>query len=316
MKITTRKRKTFITIVILLTLLITGAVWQNIILKREAKMFLPPGEIYRINTHDMHLYSVGEGKSTIVFVTGSGTPSAFTDYYWLQSELQKYARTVSYDHAGYGWSEKTNIPRTIDTVVEELHELLQTAGETSPYLLVGHSLASLEVIHFAQQYPNEVKGILLLDGGSPEYYANDLEFKSYLVNRFIAGLRATGIVRALGNIGFVLPFTGENIRYSLLPNKIKDIDIAMYYNHIGDGSNINSIKNMNENAQIVIDGGYLKDIPLHILSSDSGGDWKKVQQELLHWSNDSHQETLPNSKHYIHWSNKEAVLNKILDMLN
>ncbi|MEK4876982.1 MULTISPECIES: hypothetical protein [Paenibacillus] len=111
-------------------------------------------------------------------------------------------------------------------------------------------------------------------------------------------------------------FAGENIRYNWLPSKIKDIDIAMYYNHIGDDSNLNWIKNINENAQLVIDGGYLKDIPLHILSSDTGGDWSRVQQQLLHWSNDSHQETLANSKHYIHWSNKEAVLNKILDMLN
>ncbi|GAA3413263.1 alpha/beta hydrolase [Paenibacillus hodogayensis] len=263
------------------------------------------------------MYGVGEGKPTIVFVAGSGTPSAFTDFYFLQSELQQYARSVSYDHAGYGWSERTNIPRTIDTVVEELHELLQTAKEASPYLLVGHSLAALEVIHYAQKYPNEVKGILLLDGGSPEFYAKkNLEISSYLINRVTAGLRVTGVARALGNIGLLLPFAGENIRYKGLPNKIKEIDIAMYYNHLGDNSNVNSIRTMNENAQLVIDGGYLKDIPLHIVSSDSGGNWEKVQQQLLHWSNESHQETIANSKHYIHWSNKEAVLTKILNMLN
>ncbi|WP_028563653.1 alpha/beta fold hydrolase [Paenibacillus pinihumi] len=316
MKIETPKNiKTIVAVSTILILLTSGILWQNIMQKREAKLFSAPGEIYQINSHDMHLYGIGEGKPTIVFVAGSGTPSAFTDYYFLQSELQQYARSVSYDHAGYGWSEKTTIPRTIDTVVEELHGLLQAANETPPYLLVGHSLASLEVIHYAQKYPGEVKGILLLDGGSPEYYANDLELKSYLINRFTAGLRVTGIVRALGNIGVLLPFAGENIRYNWLPDDIKDIDIAMYYNHIGDDSNLNSIKNMNENAQFVIDSGYLKDIPLHILTSDSGANWEQVQQQLLHWSNDSHQETLANSKHYIHWSNKTAVLNKILDML-
>ncbi|MFB9750242.1 alpha/beta fold hydrolase [Paenibacillus hodogayensis] len=302
---------------IVLILLVVGGIWQNIMLKREANLFLQRGDIYRVNSHDIHMYGVGEGKPTIVFVAGSGTPSAFTDFYFLQSELQQYARSVSYDHAGYGWSERTNIPRTIDTVVEELHELLQTAKEASPYLLVGHSLAALEVIHYAQKYPNEVKGILLLDGGSPEFYAKkNLEISSYLINRVTAGLRVTGVARALGNIGLLLPFAGENIRYKGLPNKIKEIDIAMYYNHLGDNSNVNSIRTMNENAQLVIDGGYLKDIPLHIVSSDSGGNWEKVQQQLLHWSNESHQETIANSKHYIHWSNKEAVLTKILNMLN
>ncbi|WP_200901431.1 hypothetical protein [Paenibacillus sp. DMB20] len=90
----------------------------------------------------------------------------------------------------------------------------------------------------------------------------------------------------------------------------------MYYNHVGEYSNVNAIRLINENAQAVIEAGHLKDIPLLILSSDSGGDWEEVQRQLLHWSNQSEQETLPHSEHYIHWSNQEAVSEKILNMLN
>ncbi|MBE9917432.1 alpha/beta hydrolase [Paenibacillus donghaensis] len=300
---------------IVLLLLVIGVVWQKLMMDMEQRKYPPQGHIYRVNSHDIHLYGTGKGDSTVVFIAGSGTPSAFTDFYYLQKQLQPYARTISYDHAGFGWSETTNIPRTIDIVAEELHELLLKADEKAPYILVGHSLASLEALRYAQKYPNEVKGILLLDGGSPEYYEQVSEMKSYFINRMFAGFRATGMVRALGNVGVLLPFTGENIRNKQLPDEIRGLDTAMYYNHIGEYSNINAIKNINKNARSVIEGGHLKDIPLIILSSDSGEDWVKSQKQLLNWSKQSYQETLPHSEHYIHWSNKEEVLGRILEML-
>lgn len=310
-------KKTGVKIVLsLLVLLFLGGIWQGYMMNKEVTMFSPPGQLYKINSHNIHGYAIGEGKDTIVFTTGSGTPCAFTDYYYLQSELQNYARTISYDHAGYGFSESTSISRNVDIVVEELHELLRQAGKVSPYILVGHSLSSLEVIHFAQKYPEEVKAIVLLDGGSPEFYAKDSELKPYIINRGMAGLRVSGIVRLLGNIGIELPFLGEDLRYDMLPKEIRSIDKAMYYNYIGNKNNLTSIKNINENAQLVLNNGYLKDIPLIILSSDSGENWEKSQQQLLNWSNNSYQETIPNSKHYIHWSNKEIVVQKILEIVS
>lgn len=313
-----RKRKRIWIKILIVTsiILLIGGIWQKMMMEDESHRFIPRGELYNINSHEMHLYSTGKGDSTIVFISGSGTPSSFTDFYYLQSELQKHAKTISFDHAGYGWSEKTYVPRKVDTLAKELHEMLEKSNQTEPYILVSHSLASLEAIRFAQLYPDEVKGIVILDGGSPEFYSKDSEFKSILLNRVSAGLRITGINRGLGSIGIILPFIGENLRYSLLPNGLKDIDISMYYNQVGDKSNLDVINNLNENAETVINYGHLKDIPLHILSSDSGEEWEKVQQQLMLWSNKSKQKTIENAQHYIHWSNKEIVLSEIHEMLN
>lgn len=301
---------------IIIAVLFIGCIWQTIASNRELKLLRPPGELYSVNSHDMHMYAAGHGDTTIVFVPGSGTPSAYTDFYYLQSQLQNHARTVSYDHPGFGWSEPAMSPRTIDNIVQELHELLKQANEAPPYLLVGHSLASLEVIHYAQRYPDEVTGIVLLDSGSPEYYADDSELKYKLLNRTLAGLRRSGIVRALGEADVLLPFSGENVRYKRLPVVIQDIDIAMYYGKLGNKSNLDVIKHINENAQTVIDGGDLVDIPLLVISSESGEDWKQVQRELLKWSNNSQQITIPDSAHYIHWSNQDTIRNEIIDILN
>ena len=160
-----RKRKLRIlkVIIFIIVMLLTGTVWQRIMIEKEANILLPQGEVFNINNHNMFIHSTGSGKNTVVFVAGSGTPSSFTDFFRMQKELQHYARTVCFDNAGFGWSEKTHIPRTIDVLTEELHELLEKSGQASPYILVGHSLASLEVIRFAQKYPTEVKGIVLLD---------------------------------------------------------------------------------------------------------------------------------------------------------
>lgn len=299
----------------IMIMLLIGAAWQKIMVNKETNALLPQGEVFSINNHNMYVHSIGSGRNTVVFVEGSGTPSSFTDFYRMQTELKPYAKTVSFDKAGFGWSEKTDKPRNIDVLSQELHELLGKSGQSSPYILVGHSLASLEVIRFAQKYPNEVKGIVLLDGGSPEFYANDSEIKSYILNRFSAGLRVTGIARALGNLGIKLLLLGENLRYKELPSDVKNIDIAMYYKYLGNTSNLEYIKNINENAKEVLNNEHLNNIPLVIISSHSGEDWKKTQQELLNWSNDSSQETLDNSSHYIHWTNTEYIIKKIKELI-
>ncbi len=304
-------KKKYVIPLTVIILLIIGGIWHFVLQKIETGQYPPVGDIYSINSRNMHLYSLGSGKDTIVFIAGSGTPCAYTDFYYLQNELQNYAKTVSFDQAGFGWSEKTDIPRTIDNITNELHELLEKSEQITPYILVAHSLASLEALRYAQKYPSEVKGIILIDGGSPNFYAKDYEINSLLLNRMNAALRVTGINRFIGKLGIKLPFTGEHLRYRSLPAEVKKIDSAMYYKYLGSNNNLDMILHINENAKKVIENGYLKNIPLLILSSDSGKEWKMSQQELLQWSNVGKQMTIKKSKHYIHWSNEKNVLSQI-----
>ena len=50
----------------------------------------------------------------------------------------------------------------------ELHALLQNAGVAGPYVLVGHSLGGLSVRMYADQYPDEVAGMVLIEGTNPD----------------------------------------------------------------------------------------------------------------------------------------------------
>lgn len=206
------KRRLFHVLALILIILVIGILWQCNMSSYEKEEYNPPGQLIKLDSHKRHIYVEGEGSPTVVFTVGSGTPCAYTDYYNIQKEISKMVRTISYDRPGFGWSEPTSTPRTIGKQVDELHELLCKAGEKPPYILVGHSLSSLEVIHYAQIFPEEVLEIILIDGGNPTFYTNYSEFSALASNRFSEAMRVTGIARALSNIGIPPPLLLVRIR--------------------------------------------------------------------------------------------------------
>ena len=50
---------------------------------------------------------------------------------------------------------------------KDLHTLLATAGETGPFVLVGHSTGGTYAMTYAARYPEQVAGMVLLDSSSP-----------------------------------------------------------------------------------------------------------------------------------------------------
>lgn len=77
--------------------------------------------------------------------------------------LSRHARVCAYDRAGYGQSGPGPMPRDRQRAANELHLLLVNSGENGPFLLVGHSLGGLNMQLYANSYPEEVSGLVLLD---------------------------------------------------------------------------------------------------------------------------------------------------------
>ena len=88
----------------------------------------------------------------------------------MQKEIANFAQTVSYDRAGLGQSDPGPKPRSARQIATELHTALQNAGVKPPYVLVGHSLGGPYVRVFADMYPKEVVGMVLVDPSQEAFY--------------------------------------------------------------------------------------------------------------------------------------------------
>jgi pimeloyl-ACP methyl ester carboxylesterase len=143
------------------SLAISGALCQIVGRWRDARRFPQRGHFVQAGPIRMNIDCTGEGPPTVILESGAGGPSV--DWLMVQPEVAKFSRVCSYDRAGYGWSDSGPKPRTSLQIARELKQLLQAAGETGPYILVGHSMGGYDVRVYTGQYPNDVVGMVLVD---------------------------------------------------------------------------------------------------------------------------------------------------------
>ncbi|MER5853290.1 alpha/beta hydrolase [Streptomyces sp. NPDC002012] len=128
----------------------------------QAALAEPPlGHLYEVGVRRLMLHRTGTGGPAVVFLPGAGQVGL--DYLNIHDRAAELTTSVLYDRAGTGWSQGAKLPRTAAEVTGELRDLLCAAGVPAPYLLVGHSLGGAYARHFAQRFPDETAGLLLMD---------------------------------------------------------------------------------------------------------------------------------------------------------
>jgi CheY-like chemotaxis protein/pimeloyl-ACP methyl ester carboxylesterase len=123
----------------------------------------PAGRLYDVAGRNLMLHKSGTGGPAVVFLPGAGLVGL--DFLLVAERAAELTTTVVYDRGGTGWSDPVDLPRTAAEVTSELRELLQAAEVASPYILAGHSLGAFYGRQYAQRFPDEVAGLLLLDPG-------------------------------------------------------------------------------------------------------------------------------------------------------
>ena len=92
----------------------------------------------------------------------------------LPNRLTDHVRWCAYDRANAGRSDRVEERRLGSAFAHELHALLAAAQVDGPYVLVGASHGGLIAVLYAELYPEDVAGMVLLDGTLPhlrEIYA-------------------------------------------------------------------------------------------------------------------------------------------------
>jgi pimeloyl-ACP methyl ester carboxylesterase len=157
-----------------------GVAMHAILTRREKKYRRPPGRMIDVHGHKIHLLATGAGSPTVVLETGAA--GYFGVWEWVQHEVGKHTRVVSYDRTGLGFSEKAGGQRDAASIARELEELLSRAGENPPYILVGHSFGALLVMEFAHLYPQKIAGLVLADPHHPDQMKRSSELRKSIDN--------------------------------------------------------------------------------------------------------------------------------------
>lgn len=307
-----------ITIILMIFLCLSTMV-HHAMLTAELKRHQSPGKLVEVEGHKMHIAGSGSGQPTVVMTCGSGAPCAITEFYPIAAKLSGIARVCIYERPGYGWSEPALNARDTEQIVEELKVLLEKTGEKPPYLFVAHSMGAMEVLLYSHKYPEDVCGIVLIDGTSP--YKHIHYSKSsipYIGIQFIRLINFTGLLRILNEL-HLNPLV--NSRRQHLPKDMAAIDKVMIYKNmmndmiVKEGAALEAVA-LKWNGHIDI-----KNKPLLVYSADSSlkklPGWRESQTSLLELSSNSRQIVVEHSNHItILHEHGEALAQGIKELLS
>ena len=117
----------------------------------------------------LHFACVGKGEPTVLFEQGED--GSIASWRKVQGPVAAFARTCVYDRAGFGLSDPPKDPVSGIAVGDDLRRVLRKAGIKGPVVLVGHSIGGFYAMMFANRFPQQVAGLVLVDPGFPGQFA-------------------------------------------------------------------------------------------------------------------------------------------------
>lgn len=286
-----------------------------------AQQYPPPGQLVDIGGYKLHIHCVGHGRPTVIMDAGVNDFSV----QWLniQAELSKNHRACTYDRAGLGWSEASPYLRVSETMVKELHTLLERAGVEGPYALVGHSYGGMNMRLYAHRYPKEVAGMVLVDAAHEELPVRIPALQKAAEQmagqfRFLARLSSLGVMAlSLDDIPD-RGLTGDALaRYRAVLATTHFFDTAAAETESIEKSysdvrqlNISSLGNI---PLLVLSRGLSDPIPGFTETENQQFEqaWKEMQAKLVTLSPRGRQITAARSQHYIQLSEPQLVVDAI-----
>lgn len=254
-------------------IILAGFIYESISGAMAMDQYPPPGKLVEVGENTLHINVMGESTMdpTIIIETGSGSFS--NDWLYIQNELAKHTRVVTYDRAGYGWSYENQTERSAEQIVKELVLLLEKEEIHGPYILVGHSLGGLYMRTFISENREDVVGLVLVDARPPGFSdlmdtiqsgkAEELEIASIKQNEMASLLQPFGVFRLFkGQLleGILKKHQNVHVNVSLKPKQFKAISEEINY--------------VNDIDSIVEDQSF-DNIPVTAIMSSNGIDFTK-----------------------------------------
>jgi pimeloyl-ACP methyl ester carboxylesterase len=200
-------------------LILIGVVYQRIGSGRDLRRYPPPGRIVDVNGVGLHLRIKGQGTPTVIFE--SGVAASSINWTRVQTEVAQFTSTVSYDRAGFAWSRASSRALTPVEMMEMLREALSRADLKPPYVLVGHSFGALLVRIYADLWPKEIAGLVLVDPALLMEWANPAPQRLRMLGRGVALSHRGALLARIGFVRLALSLLAGGARF--LPKMISKL---------------------------------------------------------------------------------------------
>lgn len=254
-----------------LALAAAGGVYETARGSLDRRALPAEGRLVDVGGHRLYLHCSGSGSPVVVLEAGLGEGSSAWQN--VAPAIAGRTRVCSYDRAGRGLSDGAPDGAGIRTAAD-LHMLLGRAGEPGPYVLAGHSLGAAYVLDFAQRFPAEVAGVVLVDSMTPDQLTSVPDYAA-----FYARLqRASGLLPSLARLGL-----GRVAGYDAREARSFRDEVA-------------AIPAVLERAQ-ALDG--IGSTPLVVVTAGTGqlAGWDAAQERLAALSTNSVHHVVPAAKH-------------------
>lgn len=285
---------------ILVIALIIGGSFINhqLRLKSEAKKIKDYGE--KIDVFDGTINVVrsgsGEGKQAIILFPGYGTATPYYDFLPLTTKLSDDFEVITVEPFGYGLSSETKRERTIENIVEEMHEVI-TKLNVDNYILGGHSVTGLYGVNYLNRYPDEnVAAFLGVDTSVPTQEMTNVNMAP------LNFLKKAGIFRLLIDSN-----PSKNLGRSKDDPNIEQVRMLTLKNSINDTLD-NELDLLLPNFKKTEHMTLPENLPtiLFVAINDSRADWLDIHREQIKQVNNGKIIELEGS-HYLHHTQSETI---------
>lgn len=125
-----------------------------------------PSGMVDVGGYELYYECSGQGSPTVILESGGTGDSS--DWAAVIEGLEGTTRVCAYDRASLGRSDPVPGPRAFEEMTRDLQVLLENAHIGGPYIPVGWSMGGLLVRIFADQHPEEIVGVVLVDSAHPD----------------------------------------------------------------------------------------------------------------------------------------------------
>jgi len=297
-----------IAVIAFLVLAIIGAL-INVASEQAERRALPAyGERVAVDGGHLNVYRHGDTGPTIVMLTGYGTAAPALDFAPLIRELDDY-RVILVEGFGYGYSDTDAPPRTIENITNELHEALSGLNLAEPYILLGHSIAGIYDLYYANQYPDEVSAVIGIDASLPGQI-NGMAGGGSSWRRLLA---TSGLLRAATT---VIPSLVEPDGTAHTAKEREQIRAMGNWNWANPAI-LDEADQSTRNFSVVNDMTYPDDMPVLSFIKKEGSQprWRTLHQDQL--QNLDHGELVElDGGHYLHWTHAPELAQHIREFLS